>query len=300
MGPQNPAPHPPRGNPAVGKHGDQSPRGRRIARVHARWLSSHVQMPQDGVDDVGIDDHADDFERSAATRTEERVGLVDTAQQTRPTGAALLGRGLVGVGVGRRLRGPGRLRLLTCASCSAAAVRVRAVVPDEVTPSIGDFVSFGAGLRSCILVVFSTAYSSPLVGDSGDHFVVSPRVRRLHVQSAQPQLLVITHPDGARPCSLALRATHGSPVGGSKSSPTAAIGRGLASRCWTRARRGPSHRRRPRRAPERPGRVPCERLATAQHPSRTSSGTVSMWFGSSSWSGRAAHRARARCLRGGT
>ena len=61
------------------------------------------------------------------------------AQEPRPTGAALLGRRVLGAGVRRRLLGPRlRFRLLERASCSAAAMGVCAVVADEVTPRVRD------------------------------------------------------------------------------------------------------------------------------------------------------------------
>ena len=52
--------------------------------MHARRLIGHVEMPQDRVDDLRIHQHADQLERSTAARIEERVSLVDAAQQPCP------------------------------------------------------------------------------------------------------------------------------------------------------------------------------------------------------------------------
>jgi hypothetical protein len=50
--------------------------------VHTRPLIGDIQMPQDGVNDLGIDEHADHLEWPAAAGAPERVGLVDAAQVT--------------------------------------------------------------------------------------------------------------------------------------------------------------------------------------------------------------------------
>jgi len=39
----------------------------------------YAQTPQDGDDDLGIHEHADQLERSLAARAEQRVDLVDAA-----------------------------------------------------------------------------------------------------------------------------------------------------------------------------------------------------------------------------
>lgn len=122
--------------------GERTSGGRGVARAGRRWRAA-PHRGEDGTNHLALGDEGDDLHHGAAARTDQRVGLVNVADQVRPSFTGCLPLGGIGLARHRALRGGGcRLRGLShgplLRAFGAGSIGIMAIVVNQVLARLGN------------------------------------------------------------------------------------------------------------------------------------------------------------------